>query len=223
MVGQSRSRYYTLRSLHYSVHPKFYASLASPIELVRYCSNAYRHNVLRNCHVFPQRATDDLGLSLTNADANTLLCNYFSNIYTCTDIHQDSGFLLLKCAVQYVKSPLTLAAVAADCNLQWLHLLTCLFLPATARVNDMHPQEQASALVAINPRSFSKDELREQYPTLLIAPGYLLLEYLQHTLMTSHLYGLSSLWSLASQDDGKYYRYFAGLIRWRQCRSFAII
>jgi len=43
-------------------------------------------------------------------------------------------------------------------------------------------------LVAINPRTFSNAELREQYPTLLKAPSYLLLEYLQNNPMALLLY-----------------------------------
>jgi hypothetical protein len=66
-----------------------------------------------------------------------------------------------------------MAAVAADCNLQWLRLLACMFSPDITKVIGMNSQQKARTLVAINPRTFSNVELREQYPTLLKASSYL--------------------------------------------------
>ena len=185
-----------LRSLQPVVHPQLYVCLATVFELVYYCSNAYRQEesieALLHRQVYRNRETIDSGLTLTYEDANILLHHYFSGVYKCDQINDDSGFLLLERAVRYVKSPLTRAAVAADCNLQWLRLLVRLFSPATAIVHDLDSEEQARILVAINPRSFSNAELRTYYPVLLKAPGYLLLEYLQHNPMVLHLYGVSS-------------------------------
>jgi hypothetical protein len=68
-----------------------------------------------------------------------------------------------------------------------------MFSPDITKVIGMNPQQKARTLVAINPRSFSNAELREQYPALLKAPSYLLLEYLQNNPMALLLYGMSSV------------------------------
>jgi len=86
-----------------------------------------------------------------------------------------------------------MAAVAADCSLQWLRFLACMFSPDITKVIGMNPQQKAKTLVAINPRSFSNAELREQYPALLKAPSYLFIEYLQNNPMALLLYGMSSV------------------------------
>jgi hypothetical protein len=86
-----------------------------------------------------------------------------------------------------------MAAVAGCVFWQWLRLLACMFSPDITNVIDMNPQQQARILVAINPRSFSNAELREQYPALLKAPSYLLLEYLQQNPLALLLYGMPSV------------------------------
>ena len=185
-----------LRLLQPTVHPKFYTCLWTLIELVYYCSNAYRNvssiEDLLHRQVYPNREKNSSGLTLTHEDANILVYHYFSDVYKYDQSNGDSGFALLERAVCYVKSPLTIAAVSADLNLQWLCLLVCLFSPSTAIVHDSQPLELARILVSINPRSFTNAELRTYYPVLLKCPGYLLLEYLQHNPMVLHLYGVSS-------------------------------
>ncbi len=109
--------------MHSEVHPHLNVCLALLFDLVYYCSNAYRNDVsietLLHRQVYPNRKTQQSGLSLTNEDAN-VLCGFLSSKYNVDHLANDSGFLLLERAVRYVKSPLTMAAVAADCNLQWL-------------------------------------------------------------------------------------------------------
>ncbi len=112
-----------LRQMHSEVHPHLNVCLALLFELVYYCSNAYRNDVsietLLHRQVYPNRETQQSGLSLTNEDAN-VLCGFLSSKYKVDHLADDSGFLLLERAVRYVKSLLSLRIVVCSGCVFWL-------------------------------------------------------------------------------------------------------
>ena len=71
-------------------------------------------------------------------------------------------------------------------------LLSAMFLPDNINTRDHSVTDRIRALVVINPRSLSNEELRHQYPTIYKAHSCLLLEYLNQNSASLLLYGQSA-------------------------------
>ena len=160
---------------------------------VNFCSTSYRQDEtiekLLQRQVFRFRNAPESGLKLANADARIVIRSYFGDVYMLPTA--DAGLSLLQRAIDWVKSSLSTVAVQITINERWLMLLSAMFLPENinARVHSMN--NRVRALVVINPRSFSNEELRHQYPTIYKAHSCLLLEYLNQNSVSLLLYGQS--------------------------------
>ena len=68
-------------ALESTVHPRYNVLIAALIDMVNYCSDAYRHDLgiefLLHRHIYSSPSTR---LNMTAVDANTLLSAYFSNV-----------------------------------------------------------------------------------------------------------------------------------------------
>ena len=183
-----------LATLGDAVYPSYTLGIASLIQMVNFCSTSYRHDEsiekLLQRQVFRFRNAPESGLELAKVDAHIAIRSYFGDVYMLTAA--DAGLALLQRAIYWVKSSLSTVAVRITVNERWLTLLSALFLPDTIKTRDHSVNDRVRVLVAINPRSFSNEELRHQYPTIYKARGCLLLEYLNQNSAALLLYGQST-------------------------------
>ena len=178
-----------------TVYPSFTLCIASLIQMVNFCSTSYRKDEsierLLQRQVFRCRNAPESGLKLAAADAHVVIRSYFDDVYVLPAA--DAALSLLERAIDWVKSSsLSTVAVQITINDRWLTLLSALFLPDTIQTRDHSIHDRIRALVVINPRSFSNEELRHQYPTIYKTHGCLLLEYLNHNSASLLLYGQST-------------------------------
>ena len=177
-------------ALDASVHPRYDILLAALIDMVNYCSDAYRtdwsiESLLQRQVTIPESTR----LNLTAVHANTLLSAYFPTLYDVTDKCVLDGLHLLRRAQTFVLSSPTSLQFTSECNARWIHLLACLFLPLNVNVVDMSDADKVTALVQQRPPSFTNDTLRTTYPSLLQQPSYILKEFLDSNSMALSLYG----------------------------------
>jgi hypothetical protein len=177
-----------------AIYPSYSLCIASLIQMVNFCSTSYRQDAsiekLLQRQVFRFRNASESGLKLANVDARIVIHSYFGDVYMLPTA--DAGLNLLQRAIDWVKSSLSTVAVHITINERWLTLLSALFLPDTIETRDHSVNDRVRALVVINPRSFSNEELRHQYPTIYKARSCLLLEYLNHNDASLLLYGQST-------------------------------
>ena len=176
MTDNQALRFATLTD---TVYPSYSLCIASLVTLVNFCSNAYRQDQsiekLLQRQVFRFRNA---------AESRVVVRSYFHDMYMLSTA--DAGRRLLHNAINWVKSPLV------TINERWLMLLSAVFLPDNISTRDYSVHDRVRALVIINPRLFSNEELRHQYPTIYKARSCLLLEYLNQNSASLLLYGLSS-------------------------------
>jgi hypothetical protein len=174
-----------------TVHPSYNAIIAALIDMVNYCSDAYRHEwsieFLLHRHISSYHSPR---LNLTAVDANTLLSTYFPQLYDVNDLRVLDGLHLLRRAQTFVLSSPSHHHYTAECNERWLHLLSCMFLPLDMDVTALTNEAKVIALVSKRPPSFTKDTLRTAYPSLLQQPCYILKEFLDSNKMALGLYGV---------------------------------
>jgi hypothetical protein len=177
-------------ALDATVHPRYDILIAALIDMVNYCSDAYRN--IWSIEFLLQRQMTTLEptrLNLNAVDANTLLSVYFPTLYDVTDQCVLDGLHLLRRARTFVLSSPTSLQFMSECNARWIHLLACIFLPLTVNVVNMSNEEKVEALVQQRPPSFTNDTLRTTYPSLLQQPNYILKEFLNSNSMALSLYG----------------------------------
>ena len=183
-----------LATLGDAVYPSYTLCIAALVQMVNFCSTSYRHDEsiekLLQRQVFRFRNAPESGLELATADARVAIRSYFGDVYMLTAA--DAGLSLLQRAIDWVKSSLSTVAVHITINERWLTLLSALFLPDTIKMRDHSVNDRIRVLVVINPRSFSNEELRHQYPTIYKTRGCLLLEYLNQNSASLLLYGQST-------------------------------
>ena len=111
-----------------TVHPRYDVLIAALIDMVNYCSDAYRQDgsieFLLYRHVCSSQSTS---LNLTAVDANTLLSTYFPTLYDVDDLRVLGGLHLLRRAQSFVLSSPTQHQYTSACNERWFHLLACMF------------------------------------------------------------------------------------------------
>ena len=119
-------------ALDSTVHPQYNVLIAALVDMVNYCSDAYRHDLgiefLLHRHIYPSPTTR---LNLTAVDANTLLSAYFPTLYAVDDLRVSDGLHLLRRAQAFVLSSPTHHQYTSECNERWLHLLACMFYHRT--------------------------------------------------------------------------------------------
>jgi hypothetical protein len=173
-----------------TVHPRYNVIIAALIDLVNYCSDAYRHTLsiefLLHRHNFFSQSTR---LSLTAVDANTLLSAYFPTLYDVDDLRVLAGLHLLRCAQAFVLTSPTHRHYTSECNERWLHLLACMFLPLGVDATTLTNDAKVTDLVNQRPPFFTSDTLRTTYPSLLQQPSYILKVFLNFNSMALALYG----------------------------------
>ena len=154
-------------TLDSTVHPKYDVLLPSLITFVNYCSDAYR--TAANIEFMLQRQVSSLNaapLNLTTVDANIVISTYFPDQYVVDDIQAQDDLFLLRRA-QFFASP-TYLHWSSDCNPRWIHLLlACVYLPLDIGLADLTTADEVRGLVSVFPPSFTNDQLRRTYPTLL--------------------------------------------------------
>jgi hypothetical protein len=117
-------------ALDATVHPRYDILLAALIDMVNYCSDAYRNDWSIESLLQRQMTTpESTRLNLNAVDANTLLSAYFPALYDVTDQCVLDGLHLLRRAQTFVLSSPTSLQFASECNARWIHLLACIFLP----------------------------------------------------------------------------------------------
>ena len=177
-------------ALESTVHPQYNVLIAALIDMVNYCSDAYRHDLsiefLLHRHLYSSQTTR---LNLTAVDANTLLSAYFPTLYDVGDLRVSDGLHLLRRAQVFVLSSPTPHQYTSECNERWLHLLACMFLPSDVDVTILTTQAKVTALVSQRPPSYTNATLRTTYPSLLQQPGCILKEFLDTNEMALNLYG----------------------------------
>ena len=92
-------------ALESTVHPQYNVLIAALIDMVNYCSDAYRHDLgiefLLHRHIYSSPTTR---LNLSAVDANTLLSAYFPTLYNVDDLRVSDGLHLLRRAQVFVLS-----------------------------------------------------------------------------------------------------------------------
>ena len=186
-------------ALDNTVHPQYNVLIAALIDMVNYCSDAYRHDLgiefLLHRQIYSSPTTR---LNLTAVDANTLLSAYFPSLYAVDDLRVSDGLHLLRRAQVFVLSSPTHQQYTSECNERWLHLLACMFLPSDVDVTLLTTEAKVKALVSQRPPSYTNDTLRTTYPSLLQQPACILQEFLDSNDMALNLYGTT----LASDTYG---------------------
>lgn len=155
-------------TLDSTVHPRYDVLIAALIQLVTYCSDAYRLDL--NIEFMLQRhvlSSESARLNLTTVDANMLLSSYFPSLYPVKDLRDSDGLHLLRRALAFALTAPTPLQLSSECDQRWLHLLACLLLPMHIDVTSMTNDEKVLALVSVNPPSYTNDTLRSTYPALL--------------------------------------------------------
>lgn len=92
-------------ALDATVHPRYDVLIAALINMVNYCSDAYRHDfsiefMLQRQMIIPESTR----LNLNVVDANTLLSAYFPALYDVPDERILDGLHLLRRAQAFVLS-----------------------------------------------------------------------------------------------------------------------
>ena len=132
-----------------TVHPRYNVMIAALIDMVNYCSDAYRHEwsieFLLHRHICSSQSTR---LNLTAVDANTLPSTYFPRLYDVDDLRVLDGLHLLRRAQAFVLSSPTHHQYTSECNERWLHLLACMFLSLEVDVTTLTNDAKATALVS---------------------------------------------------------------------------
>jgi hypothetical protein len=177
-------------TLDTTVHPKYDVLLAALIQLVNYCSDAYRSDLNIEFMLQRQVFLPNLAqLNLTTVDANILLSSYFPAQYDVDDLESTAGLFVLQRAQSFVLASPTPLQWSSECNERWLHLLACMFLPMDIVVTSLTNDEKGHALVPTFPPSFTNTQLRQTYPSLLQKPGYILKEFLDNNDKAQPIYG----------------------------------
>ena len=176
-------------ALEYTVHPRCNVIIAALIDLVNYCSDAYRQEwsieLLLHRHICSSQSTR---FNLTAVDTNTLLSAYFPAVYDVGDLRVLDGLHLLRRQAFVLSSP-TPHHYTSECNEHWLYLLACMFLPVDVNVTLQTNDAKVTALVNQRPPSYTNNTLRTTYPLLLQQPSYILKEFLDFNEMALVLYG----------------------------------
>jgi hypothetical protein len=177
-------------TLDNTVHPKYDVLLPALIMFANFCSDAYR--TTSNIEFMLQRQAASLvsaPLNLTTVDANILLSSYFPGQYDVDNLQATDGLLLFRRAHSFVVASPTYLHWSSECNQRWIHLLACVYLPLDIDLANLTTDDKVRGLVSVFPPSFTNDQLRRTYPSLLQQPGYLLRDFLDHNDMAQIIYG----------------------------------
>lgn len=150
---------------------------------------------------FAAASLTESGLLLSDTDVRVAIHSYFPMMYVLTTA--DAGLRLLQSTVNWVKCN-------GGANHYQRALVTAVFLPGNISTRDHSLHDRVRALVVINPRSFSNEELRHQYPAICKAYSCLLLEYLNRNNASLMLYGQST----AAEEAGALRLKLMGSLIW---------
>ena len=104
-------------ALDATVHPRYDILIAALIDMVNYCSDAYRNDwSIESLLQRQMTSPESTRLNLNPVDANTLLSAYFPTLYDVTDQCVLDGLHLLRRAQTFVLSSPTSLQFTSECT-----------------------------------------------------------------------------------------------------------